>query len=140
MQKKKSNRSLTVMLIDDCEIDLLIHRTLITRCFSDFNIIEFENPVDALSFLRNNVNNNKHFRVIPDFILLDIFMPEKNGFEFLNDFKSIGFPKMRSPELIMVTASINPLDKYRCLNNEHVKTFLVKPLMTEHILKIFGRK
>ncbi len=128
------------MLIDDSEIDLLIHRTLITRCFPDFNIIEFNNPVDALNYLKNKASDDKHFHVIPDFILLDIFIHSKSGFQFLNDFKSLNFPTMRSPELIVITASIDPLDKYRCLNNKHVKAFLVKPLITEHILKIFGRK
>lgn len=127
------------MLIDDCEIDLFMHRTLIAKYFPDFNIIEFKNPIDALNFLRYNVNDDKHFHVIPDFILLDIFIHKKSGFEFLNTFKSINFPAMRSPELIVVTASINPLDKYRCLNNKHFKAFLIKPLKPEHIPKIFGR-
>ncbi|MBL7934692.1 MAG: response regulator [Bacteroidia bacterium] len=140
MSKNRLNRSLTVMLIDDCEIDIFIHRRLITTFFPDFNVIGFKNTNDALSFLKDSANDDKHFHVIPDFILLDIFMPIKSGFEFLSEYKNINFPKKRIPNLIVVTVSINPLDKYKCLNNKCVKEYLIKPLLADHISSLFSNE
>jgi response regulator RpfG family c-di-GMP phosphodiesterase len=126
------------MLIDDSEVDLFIHRKLISKYFPDFNIVEFHNANDALNFLKFNSNKNKLFRIIPDFILLDIGMPLKDGFDFLNEYNCISFPGTRIPALVVITCSINPEYKNKCEKNNHVEAFFLKPLMAENILKIFN--
>lgn len=126
------------MLIDDSKVDLFIHRKLIFKYFPDFNIIEFHNANDALNFLKFNSNENKQFHIIPDFILLDICMPLKDGFDFLNEYNCISFPDMRIPVLVVITCSINPEYKNKCEKNNRLEAFFLKPLTAEDILKIFN--
>lgn len=66
------NEMLTMMIVDDRSIDRSILRGIF---ISDYNIVEASDGDEALKLLRGGIN--------VDIILLDIFMPKMNGFDFL---------------------------------------------------------
>lgn len=126
------------MLVDDNKIDLLIHAKLISIHFPDFNIIEFQNADAALNYLKISLESDKHFHIVPDFILLDLVMPCKDGYEFIKEYMSISFPKKRIPKLIILTCSINPKDYVKCKKFPTVCGFLIKPLLKKNLNQMFS--
>lgn len=66
------NEMLTMMIVDDRSMDRSILRGIF---ISDYNIVEASDGDEALKLLRGGIN--------VDIILLDIFMPKMNGFDFL---------------------------------------------------------
>jgi CheY-like chemotaxis protein len=74
-----------VMLIDDNEIDLKINSKLISLSNLFQEIIICQSGEEALDYLNRYRDDDDK---LPNFILLDIQMPEMDGFEFLEQYKN----------------------------------------------------
>ncbi|MEX6690016.1 response regulator [Danxiaibacter flavus] len=111
-----------VMMIDD---DYIV-RTLVTKMLKKYHfaneIISCETGSEAIKYLRENSFS------LPCIIILDINMPEMNGFEFLERFDKLNIKKKDNCFIIMNTSSANPEDIKRAEENQHVQLFLTKPL------------
>ena len=95
MQTKKS---LTLLYVEDNEDDLrLLQETL--KPFDSVSVNTAKDGVEAISYLRQQGT------VLPDMILLDIWMPRKNGFEVLKEIKSDPFLR-RLPVVMFTTSSV----------------------------------
>ena len=70
---------------------------------ADYVVLEAKNGREALNVLRNDAQEK------PDLILLDLMMPEMNGFEFLEVYRS-EFEK-QSPVVVITGADLNDNDK-----------------------------
>jgi CheY-like chemotaxis protein len=117
----------TVMLIDDEEIDQKSYRRILNRTNSAEKIISFTYAEDALSFIKGNPNQKI------DVVFLDINMPRMNGFEFLDAaIKDIG-PEFARMVIVMLTTSMDPLDRKRAEENPLVRAFFNKPLTVAQI-------
>ncbi len=66
----------------------------------------------------------------PDLIILDVMMPEMDGYTFLRHFKGINFLKI--PPVIMLTSKDRMEETFRL---EGVADYFVKPLDTQKLLK-----
>src|ERR1017187_6006971 len=92
----------TVLLIDDNEIDNILHETLIINGnFAEKIIVKFSSE-DALDFLRNDAIAKN---LIPDLIFLDIRMPLGNGFEFLETYQNLSSEILNHTKIVMLTSS-----------------------------------
>lgn len=108
------------IIIDDEPIARDVLREFISK-LDDFEIVdEFENALDAISFLKQN-------RV--ELIFLDINMPQFNGLDFLRSLKN-------PPRTIITTAyreyAIDGFDL-------HVIDYLLKPISFERFMKAIDR-
>ena len=121
---------LRVILIDDNEIDLLLHEKLIVFQQISRTVLSFVNGNKALEFLSSNITLPK---IPPTVILLDIQMPEMDGFEFLQAFDSYPSKIKSQCHIIMVSSSLDYGDITRTNANPMVIKLLRKPLLLKEL-------
>src|SRR5690606_15642087 len=90
-----------VMLIDDSHTDRFIHKKLLEIYSIGKEVLEFSGARDALDYLSDAKDEEDK---LPDIILLDVLMPEMNGFDFLTSVKSL-YPKLAKTPLIYMLSS-----------------------------------
>lgn len=119
------------IIVDDDEIVTFLQRKLLSKCDIDQDPLVFNRANNALSHLRNNGSENEHF-----LIMLDINMPEMNGWEFLEELEKL--PIKDKIYVVMVTSSIDRKDKRRAAEIENVIDFIEKPISSRNCAKLKG--
>lgn len=113
MQEKK-----TILIVEDN----VMNREILNELLSDdFTVLLASNGLEGLKMMEEN------YKTI-SIILLDIYMPECNGFDFLE--RKWGNSLCRSIPVIVMTASNTIEDEIRCLKLG-ASDFLSKPYNTE---------
>jgi CheY-like chemotaxis protein len=113
------------LLIDDNPIDLMINEKVLSNCFNDLEVAKVLSGNEALSYLSDQ-------KVFPEVILLDINMPEMNGFEFLEEYKRL-FNHHPETKIYILSSSIDPTDISRASGNNDIIAFIKKPLSQEEV-------
>ena len=72
-----------------------------------------------------------------DFILLDISMPNMDGFQFLENYYKQGLNS--SAKIAIYTSSIEEADKHKASKFKDVIDFIVKPLSNEKLEEILTK-
>jgi CheY-like chemotaxis protein len=117
-------------MIDDNEIDNLIHgRVLDAVNFASKRIVK-NSAIDALEYLKKNLENAEAF---PDLILLDINMPEMNGFGFLDEFEQLPAHAIANTSVVLLTSSLSLSDLERSHKYKSVKKYVNKPLRADEL-------
>ena len=124
------------MLIDDNEVDLKINSKIITisKLFSD--IILCQSGEEGLDYLRKHIENIEE---LPDFILLDIQMPEMDGFEFLEIYKK--FPAHVTDKCLVaiLSSTLDFGDIKKAEANPYVIKLLKKPLFPKELEQLLQK-
>ncbi len=130
MNKKKN-----IFLVDDDRTTNFVHRTLISKVEKDAVVDDFLEAYEFLEFLAENIN---HAENLPDFILLDVNMPQMSGWEFLDEYKKTIFPFMKKCKIVMVTSSNNSIDLEKARQYPFVKGYYVKPISSDMLTEILS--
>lgn len=125
MKNKKTDRMIhpgtaTILIVDDIKINVDV---LVQHLKDHYTLAVALNGKDALRFARAHQ---------PDLILLDIVMPEMDGFEVCTKLKSD--PKTRDIPVIFFTARDNPQHQRQCLECGGAD-YIAKPFSPEAIIK-----
>ncbi|MBL7936624.1 MAG: response regulator [Bacteroidia bacterium] len=120
---ERSSEIKSVLLIDSNKIDIYVNCKIL-ELHGVAEIVSFSNVNDALSHLSDK--NVKY-----QLILIDIYIPVIDGFEFIDKFIKQGFDKLHG-EICLLTSSINPSDKEKAI--EKNVRFIEKPLTIEKLL------
>lgn len=135
--KKPSFKSKTVLLIDDNEIDNFINQKMIEASLFAENVFIYTSATGALEHLVNLSNNFEMSQdIIPDYIFLDINMPVMDGHQFLREFENLDDRISKHCKIVVLTSSLNPIDKEKVNEFDSVINFLNKPLTESEIAKI----
>lgn len=114
-----------VMLVDDNQVDLFLNKKFLDISGISDEIISFLSAREALNYLEENA---KCVEKLPVLILLDVKMPDINGFQFLDHFKKMQSILTKEIKIIMLSSTIDPVDLNRAHDNEFVFDILTKPL------------
>jgi len=117
-------KSKHIVLVDDDVITNKIHQMLISKLQMDKRVVLFDKPEQALQYVLENT---------PDLILLDLHMPEIDGWKFLQLLEEHHI----ETDVIIVSSSIDPVERTRAQQFICVKDFLTKPLTYDKVKLIF---
>lgn len=119
----------TFLVIDDSYIDRLVSAMMIRHTFQDCEVHELSGGQPALEWISSAaLKPEKHL-----IILLDIMMPQMNGFEFLVRFDKLKTELKNGFTVIMLSSTLDDADIRQARNHPYVKKFLSKPLSPNHL-------
>lgn len=118
-----------IYIIDDDPIYKLITKKLIekTKLYSETK--EFANGNEALRYFESEID-------FPDIILLDLEMPEMDGWDFLDEFKQLKKDTDKRTTIYIASSSIAIEDKMKAKKYNCIKDFLSKPISLEKLKAI----
>lgn len=127
-------RPVRVMLIDDNIIDLKINSKiiLISKLFDE--IIQCQSGEEALQYFTTHALRPQE---LPNLILLDIQMPEMDGFEFLDNYKQLPAEWKTNCQIAMLSSTLDFGDIRKAEANSNVIKLLKKPLIPGELAAIF---
>jgi CheY-like chemotaxis protein len=121
----------SALLIDDGDIDLFIIKAMLNNCNFAKNIYVKQDVNSALSFLNGFAATSTE--VFPEIIFIDLNMPGRNGFDFIQILKD-NPPAMvasKKPKLTVLTSSAFEGDETKVREVFSDIGFVVKPLTNE---------
>jgi len=119
------NDKFRFLVVDDNKIDQLITRQLLKIKLGITEINQAGNGVEALEWI---IMNSEELNIREVIILLDIKMPEMDGFGFLEAFEKLDEKLKAAIKIIMVSSTLDPIDIERAERHKQVKKLLTKPL------------
>lgn len=117
---KKENEKATIMLVDDTPANLMLLSEILNR--QEYRVLTFPRGAMALEAACLNP---------PDLILMDIMMPEMNGFEVSRKFKED--PLLREIPILFISALDDIDDKVRAFSAGGVD-YVIKPFKEAEVL------
>tara|TARA_B100000795_G_C22748494_1_gene418350 strand:- start:356 stop:769 length:414 start_codon:yes stop_codon:yes gene_type:complete len=97
-------------------------------------IINFSDGEKAIQYLTDNKVTNEN---IPDIIFLDSNMPILDGWQFIEEYKSIKTEIKKKIVIVMWSSSINPIDTERASKISEISNYLIKPIKLEEVKTFF---
>jgi len=98
------------------------------------NIITIYNTAQgAIDYLLHHKKSAEH---LPDIILLDIYMPEVDGWEFLNQLKKIEGQLIKDAAIYIISSSNHPRDLDRAASLPIIRNYFQKPVTLEVLKKV----
>ncbi len=135
---------LSVLVVEDDPGDLLLTRHVLglSDCFE--GILTAESVDEAMAILGVDPSTEHAGDACPpDIVLLDVCMPGKSGFDFLQEFADLkARGEFRGVVVAMLSSSSAIEDRERAASFGFVIDYLVKPLKVddvEHIRGLAGR-
>lgn len=122
----------TVAIIEDNPIDVFINTRVIEQAELAEEILPFNSAREALNYISSCAELGS---IPPELIILDIRMPDMDGFDFLEAFETMPETLKRYVKIVMLSSSLDPVDESRALSHSSVVAFVSKPLTREKILQ-----
>lgn len=128
--EEKSNVSTenpTILVAEDNPVNMMLMRSILKKNLPDGNMIEAANGLEAVQYYKETN---------PDIILMDIQMPEMNGYEATQAIRKLSTQK-RIP-IVAITAGNVKGEKEKCME-AGMDDFLVKPVREENIIAVLKK-
>jgi CheY-like chemotaxis protein len=119
-----------VLLVDDNEIDNFINERMITSSGFAEKVIVKTSSDDAIKYLLDNQEQEDQ---LPEIVFLDLNMPVKDGFTFLEDFKKANEQVRNKCKVVVLSSSISPDDINKASTDRHVFKYVNKPLSEKYL-------
>ncbi len=126
----------TACIIDDDPIYQFGMKILLREVDFSEEILMYEDGQQAVDALLERISSGN---TLPPVIFLDLNMPIKDGWEFLDDFVQIPPHNREQVKIYVISSSINPSDEERARKYEVVSNYIVKPITSEKLLEIIAQ-
>ena len=126
----------TVLFIDDDHITNFLHRSILkkTNLSQEIKVVETVN--EAVELLETQgVEQGR----IPELIFVDLNMPGKTGWDFLESYQRLKDQYSLSSVIVILSASANVDDVHRARTIKEVAEFQSKPLTIEMLEQIVSK-
>lgn len=124
-----------IMLVDDDYATNYLHQLFLEESGRVNNIMIAKSADEALALLREGFEKNE----IPEIIFLDINLPAKNGWEFIDEYSEIVGEQKSESKVIMLSTSENPRDMEKSKEYELIKEYRIKPLSVPIINEVVDK-
>jgi CheY-like chemotaxis protein len=125
-----------LVIIDDDPIHHKIVQYMLTKNELSKDITYTFDGKLVLDYLEENKTK---ITALPDYIFLDLYMPNHSGWDFLNRFQEIRKTLRKDIKIYIVSSSIFQLDINRTKGYPFVISYITKPLMKSVFDNIKGR-
>lgn len=115
------------LIVDDDEMTVFLHQVFVKENNFNDNSKTFYNGKEALEYL----DENHHEKQNEYCVLLDLNMPVFDGWDFLKGIQEKGYKD--KVKVVILTSSVNELDRQKANVYPQVVAFLEKPLNDEKI-------
>jgi len=119
-----------LILIDD---DAMYHQIAHLMIESYSPVKEVISSMDGKATLDYLIENKENDENLPDYIFLDLTMPEYDGWDFLNGYKKVYNSFKKAIRIYIVSSSIDPNDIERSKKYSFVDSFIIKPLRRDFL-------
>lgn len=124
-----------ICLIDDDRIYQFTAKKIIESTGFTQGLLSFYNGQEALDFFNTHKNDlNK----LPDIIFLDINMPVKDGWQFLEEFKTIAANIGKHITIFMVSSSVDEYDIKKSKEYTLVTDYVIKPINKDRFIQLIN--
>ena len=125
----------SICIIDDDRIYTYGISKIIKSHLPGNELSSFENGRQALDAITKMAENNED---LTDMILLDIDMPEMNGWDFLHAFQKVRDKIEKEIEIYVISSRVNDNNEelYKIEWNQKVSDFIQKPVNIEALKKL----
>ena len=131
MSNAAFGRPMEVLLVEDSLTDARLTIGALQRGMSQHRLTLVRDGAEAVEFLRQDGVFARAPR--PDLILLDLFLPKKDGLEVLSEIKADY--DLKDIPVVILTSSEAQEDRSRC-ELLHVDSYITKPVNVEKFLAV----
>ncbi len=124
------------LIIDDDEISNFITTSILEQSNHVQDVDVVMSADEGIEYLQKQI---KEDLTIPTLILLDIKMPVKSGWDFLEDFKKLNSNKLNNVKIVMLSSSVYPDDVHKAQTYSEVSGYLFKPITLEKVEEIMEK-
>ncbi|MDQ7948657.1 MAG: response regulator [Pedobacter sp.] len=122
-----------IMIVDDNPLDQMITAQVLRNTYGQEQIMVMESAAKALAYLRENQHDPE---AMPALIILDLDMPEINGFGFLKQFSELAEQIKNTCKIVVLTASEQLEDLQMMQTDPRVAKLIPKPLRKNSLVPV----
>ncbi len=112
------------IIVDDDAIALMVCERLVRIAVFAEKSLVFDSAIKALKWINDNMNEKF---VLPDIILVDLHMPQMDGFTFIQKIEEL-FNMGNAPDVFVLSSTIYSDDEKKLNQFSFVKKIIMKPL------------
>ncbi len=122
-----------LIFIDDSQLDHYILKRILHKYKLAYEVNCTADGEEVIRYLKQHKRNKN---ILPDVILLDLYMPQFDGWTFLEKVQELYQQLSKPIKIYILSASINPKDIDRAKNFPVVRSFVFKPITKNALEKL----